>query len=78
MPLIADHHWPTSETPLNAFFWRADDGPTLNDGFFRGSRLVLLRNPFFAYFRVGGGSRPLPPSLDPRMFVSYGQLNRHV
>ena len=23
----------TSETPLNAFLWRADDGPTLNADF---------------------------------------------
>ena len=28
MPLMR-----TSETPLNAFLWRADDGPTLNAGF---------------------------------------------
>ena len=33
MPLYADHHRPTSETPLNAFLWRADDDPTLNAGF---------------------------------------------
>ena len=34
MPLtIRDNHRPTSERPLNAFLWRADDDPTLNAGF---------------------------------------------
>ena len=31
IPLLAGHQWPASETPM-AFRWRADDGPTLNDG----------------------------------------------
>ena len=35
--LKAGHHRPASETPLMAFRWRADDGPTLNAG------LVVLR-----------------------------------
>ena len=57
MPLMR-----TSETPLNAFLWRADDGPTLNAGFaalcfFRGSRQVLLRNPFCDFQR---GWTPAP------------------
>ena len=29
---INRHHRPASETPLLAFRWRADDGPTLNAG----------------------------------------------
>ena len=58
MPLMR-----TSETPLNAFLWWADDGPTLNAGFaalrfFRGSRLVLLRNPFCDF---SAGLDPCPP-----------------
>ena len=60
MPLMR-----TSETPLNAFLWRADDGPTLNAGFaalwfFRGSRLVLLRNPFCDF---SAGLDPCPLSV---------------
>ena len=31
IPLLAGHQWPASETSI-AFRWRADDGPTLNDG----------------------------------------------
>ena len=41
MPIYADHHRPTSETPLNAFFWQADDGPTLNAGFFQGIETIV-------------------------------------
>ena len=41
-----------SETPLMAFRWRIDNGPTLNAvlvglRFFRGSGPVLLENPIF-------------------------------
>ena len=58
MPLYADHHRPTSETPLNAFFWRAGDGPTLNAGFFQGIGTGIAKKPFFAIFQGGGGPDP--------------------
>ena len=62
------------QTPLMAFCWRADDGPTLYSGlvalwFFRRSRPVLLRSPKFKWFFCGGGGvrTPCPPPLDWRM-----------
>ena len=59
MPLYADHHPPTSETPLKVFFWRADDGPTLNAGFFQGIETSIAKKPFFCDIS-GGGLDPCP------------------
>ena len=43
MPLMR-----TSEMPLNAFLWRADDGQTLNAGFviFQGIETSIVKIPF--------------------------------
>ena len=48
------------------FHWRADDGPTFNDGLValclvRGSGPVLLRNPIFFCNFSGGENPPVPP-----------------
>ena len=49
------------------FCWHADDDPILNYGlaalrFLRRSRLVLIRNPIFCDFSVGGPDHLSPPS----------------
>ena len=54
-----------------AFRWQGDHGPTMNAGLVAlylvwGSGPVLLRNPVFFLFLVGGGGSP----LDPRMSLS--------
>ena len=53
-----------------AFRWRADGGPILNAGllalwFYRGSWLIMLRNPIFLWL----GRDPLSPPLDPHVFM---------
>ena len=59
-----------------AFYWCANDGPTLNAGlvvflFFRGFRTVLLRNPLFLQFISRVGVKTPCPPLDPRMSVAF-------
>ena len=65
---------PPAKRNLNAFRWRAHDGPTLNTGlkalwFFRRSGPVLLRNPIFCDF--SGGPDPLPPSGSAHGCLSF-------
>ena len=80
MPLYADHHRPTSETPLNAFLWANIECWLCSFVIFQGIEPSIAKKPFFVIFQGGGGSgsRPLSLSVDPCMFVGYGQLNRHV
>ena len=42
---------------------------------FQGIETSIVKKPFLWFF---SGAGPLSPSLYPRMFVGYGQLNRHV
>ena len=71
IPLLAGHKRPASETP---FKWRFAGGPMVAQlwmlacklcGFYRGSGLILLRNPIFLWL----GRDPLSPPLDPHMFM---------
>ena len=60
------YHLKRNETPL-PFRWRANDGPTLNDGLValwspRGSRPVMIRNPIAFWFSRGVRT-PAPPPL---------------
>ena len=75
--LKAGHHRPASEAPLNGISLACRCWPNVECWLvsfenFRGSGSVLLRNPYFCDFPVGGGGfgggpdPPVPP-LDPRM-----------
>ena len=77
MPLYADHHRPTSETPLNAFLWANIECWLCSFVIFQGIETSIAKKPFLLFFRGGGGgggSGPLSLSLDPRMFVGSDQL----
>ena len=56
----AGHHRPAGEP---AFRWRADDGPTLKSGIFRGIRTCIARNLFWSFSRAPPplSRPPVPP-----------------
>ena len=73
---------PPAKRHLNAFHWRANDGPTLNAGlvalcFVRGSRPVLLRTPIFCDVS-GRESGPPLPTPSGSAHVSYLNVNMFV
>ena len=59
MPLYADHHRPTSETPLYAFLWANVECWLCSFVIFLGIETSIAKKPFCDFFRGGGVRTPV-------------------
>ena len=82
-PLLAGHHRPASETPLNGVSIAGRCWPNIESwlsscDFSRGSGPVLLENPIFFVIFQGGSGPPVPPSGSAHGLVMSNHMSKYI